>query len=117
MKHIFLLLALLICHFVTSQEVNTDRQILEDVKVSLEMGSYEDLEVLDSDDFISLFEYVKTDQAIELEIICNFDHSMDDMTISGTTVRLKGNSNDLDEFTKKAERAKNALKQLYNTKG
>lgn len=118
MKHFLLFLALLIAGEVCSQEkAAADHQILEDVRISLEMGSLEDLNILDSEDLTSLFDYAKPDQPIELKIICNFDYKVEDLTISGTTLKISGNTNALDEFNEKARKAQSALKKLYNTKG
>ncbi|MBT8257263.1 MAG: hypothetical protein KJO49_02245 [Bacteroidia bacterium] len=116
MKHIIVLLALFIAQLVTAQEIDTNIHFLEDVKISFEMGSIDDLEVLDSQDLDSIFDYTRTDQSIELEIICNFDYQLDEMTISGTTLKIRGNSSELEEFKNKANKAKKALKNLYKLK-
>ena len=117
MKHGLIFLALIIAQLVTAQDSEGyNYQLLEDVKISLEMGSIEDIEILDSEDLISIFDYSKPDQPIELKIICNFDHEVDDLTISGTTMTVKGNTQNLDEFRWKAERVQSALKKLYNKK-
>lgn len=115
MKHGLIFLALIIAQLVTAQDSEGyNYQLLEDVKISLEMGSIEDIEILDSEELISIFDYAKPDQPIELKIICNFDHEVEDLTISGTTMTVKGNTRNLDEFRRKAEHVQSALKKLYN---
>ncbi|NNK88029.1 MAG: hypothetical protein HKO90_07080 [Flavobacteriaceae bacterium] len=114
MKHGLIFLALIIVQLATAQDSDRhNNQLFKDVKISLEMGSFEDIEILDSEDLISIFDYAKPDQPIELKIICNFDHEIDNLKISGTTMTIKGNTRNLDEFTRKAERVQSALKKLY----
>lgn len=116
MKHFIVLLAILIAQWAGAQDMGkTDKQILEDVKISIEMGSVEDIETLDSEELISIFDYAKADQPIELKIICNFDYKMEDLTISGTTLTLNGNTSEMDEFSNKAQQIQSTLKKLYKT--
>ena len=117
MKHGIILLALIVAQFVTAQDSEKENgQILKDIKISFEMGSIEDIDVLNSKDLTALLDYTKPDESIELEIICNFDHQIDDFTVSNTSITIKGNTSDKGEFTKKAEQVQKALNKLYKKK-
>lgn len=105
-----------ICH---SQETIDNKVLVEDLGISFRIDSVEDLKELDLSEFKKLVEESEGNHPITLEILCDRQVDYGKATLNNTSFKIGGNSNDIANFMKRAQKLKGSVKKFYrnlNTK-
>ena len=104
---------------VAAQTKPLNGQILEpkvltsNIGVTLKADSLEKIETLNDDDVRAIFESSSPNQSIYFEFICEKDQG-DNYLIENFSLKIEGNSNELDVFMSRFQKAKKTIIKFYN---
>lgn len=116
MKTIVGILLLLLSNLCWSQNDDAIKDSpdfkLENVSLSLSINSSEDLESLDMESLISVFEEVSPNEDISVELNCK-GKPMSNGELSSFSMKVKGNTNQRDQFTKLVKKLKKTAQTFY----
>ena len=119
MKTLILFITMLLGFSVAAQTKPLNGQILEskvltsNIGVTLKADSLEKIETLNDDDVRAIFESSSANQSIYFEFICEKDQG-DNYIIENFALKIEGNSNELDVFMSRFQKAKETIIKFYN---
>ena len=122
MKNVFTILALLITIVSFSQTKNLEGDVViedvkfQDLKVSVEVDSAEDIEsTFKVEDIKELLNDADENQKLQFEIICKGE-KMSNGVESSLSYKIEGNTNELKSFYKNVKKIRKAAINYYKNK-
>ncbi|NER12541.1 hypothetical protein GWK08_03745 [Leptobacterium flavescens] len=123
MKYFILLTSLFLSAALPAQNSFTTENTLQSAKTTgsntvrslkIEATSMEDLENIDWDDVISVFDGNKEEDEIQLITILNFKKDDKAKYDGNIQFSVKGKTKDLDKLVKRAKNQQRKIKRMYN---
>lgn len=115
MKNTITLLLITCSSFIFAQESTTEhKQFLEKLKIEITLDSFDDIKDINISDIKSIFNQSKSDQPLEFNVHCNNSNILSTQLKSNLSIKIDGNSNDLEAFYKQILTIKKNIKKYYN---
>ncbi|NNK83388.1 MAG: hypothetical protein HKO92_09720 [Flavobacteriaceae bacterium] len=112
MKTISTVLAIFISAFVFGQTDSDKNYKLEDVKISIEVNSIEDIDSIDFNKIETFLEDLGENEPISFAIVCR-NESNTEKEKNELKLSLSGNSNNKEAFIKRLSKMKNVAIKFY----
>lgn len=119
MKTLSFLTVLLIGMSINAQSkklngnISNSNAITSNIGITLNANSLNEIESLKDDEVRSIFEKSSLNQTIYFEFICTKSENPD-LEFDDFSIKITGNSNDLDAFMERYKRAKAKVIELHN---
>lgn len=119
MKTIIISIAMLISLSVGAQSKTLKGQISEhavvttNIGITLKADSLKEITSLNDDDIRAILETSWPNEGISFEFICENDAGAN-YQVEHFSLKIEGNSNDLDTFMNRYQKAKETIKKIYN---
>lgn len=119
MKTLILFITMLLGFSVAAQTKTLNGQISEskvltsNIGVTIKADSLKEIETLNEDDIRTIFEASRPNQTIYFEFICEKDQD-DNYLTENFALKIEGNSNELDAFMNRFQKAKKTIIKLFN---
>jgi hypothetical protein len=119
MKTVILFMTMLIGSSVAAQTkplnglISESKTLTSNIGVTLKADSLKKIETLHDDDIRAIFESSSPNQSIYFEFICEKDQG-DNYLIERFALKVEGNSNELDAFMSRFQKAKATIIKFYN---
>ena len=108
-------LLLLFCStlFFAQKNSTENELIFENLKLEMTIDSYYDVNEINLSDIKSIFKQSKINQPIEFNVHCNNIPILNLKSGSNLSIKIDGNSNDLETFFKQIHIIKKNIKKYY----
>lgn len=95
--------------------ISEHKVVTSNIGITLKADSLKEITSLNDDDIRSIFEESSPNERISFEFICEKDQGAN-FLVERFTIKIEGNSNDLDAFMNRYQKAKTTIIKLYTPK-
>lgn len=94
-------------------QISESKEITSNIGVTIKADSLKEIETLKDEDVRAIFDNSGSNQTIYFEFICEKDQG-DNYLIEKFALKIEGNSNELDAFMSRFQKAKKTIIKFYN---
>lgn len=95
--------------------ISKHKVVTSNIGITLKADSLKEITSLNDDDIRSIFEESSPNEIISFEFICEQDQGAN-FQVERFSIKIEGNSNDLDAFMNRYQKAKATIIKLYTQK-
>lgn len=96
-------------------QISEQKVVTSNIGITLKADSIKDITALNDDNIRSIFEESSLNETISFEFICEQSQGAN-FQVERYSIKIEGNSNDLDAFMNRYQKAKATIIKLYTQK-